>query len=266
MFALYFDEELKRKTPYHEGGSYFAKAKDRMDRTFSLIQPEVAGKVVVDVGASPFYLLDCAKKAGAAECHGLYFSYDEHPLKNSKAIYSEHGAIHLNHANIENEKLPFEDDSVDIITACEILEHCEYFPVLFSQEIRRVLKPGGLLCITVPNVCSIANIAKLILQRNIYMKYRSDSTGRHKHEFTHRQLTDFIGYLKMDIVKSGFFPSPTSDLYRLRPIYRMIAATPVLKTYSPNLYILARQPVNKPLNDLTVPPQTMWEQSLSIED
>lgn len=265
-FALYFDKALSRPTPYHSGGGYFAKAKDRMDRTFDLIKAEVPGKCVVDIGASPFYLLHQASQAGARECHGLYFSYDDHPLKGAKAIYSKHGSIQLNHANIENEDLPFEDDSVDIVTACEILEHCEYFPERFSSEVRRVLRPGGLLCITVPNVCSIANIAKLVMQRNIYMKYRTDSTGRHKHEYTHSQLRAFVDYLGMDIVSAGFFPSPTSDLYRLRPIYRAIAATPFLKKYSPNLYILARQPNPKPTAPLAKPPANLYEESLSIED
>jgi SAM-dependent methyltransferase len=265
-FALFYDEALSQRTPYHSEGSYFAKAKDRMDRTFELIKPAVKGSCVVDIGASPFYLLHQAKAAGARECHGLYFSYDEHPLKGVSAIYSAHGPIHLSHANVENEDLPFADDSVDIVTACEILEHCENFPVRLAEEIRRVLKPGGLLCITVPNVCSIANIAKLILQKNIYMKYRKDATGRHKHEYTHSQLQAFIDYLRLETVKSGFFPSPTSDLYKLRPVYRAIAATPFLKRYSPNLFILARQPNPKAVGRLGHPPAALYEDSLSIEE
>lgn len=265
-FAFYFDAELSRLTPYHSGGGYFAKAKDRMDRTFDLIKPHVAGRVVVDIGASPFYLLYRARGAGASVCGGVYFAYDEHPLKGVDRIHSRHGHVDIRHANIETDTLPYGDNSVDVLTACEILEHCEMFPELFAREIRRVVKPGGVVCFTVPNVCSIASIAKLVFQKNIYMKYRADPTGRHKHEYTMPQLRDFMSYLGLDVLRAGYFPSPTSDKYWFRPAYRAIAATPVLKRYSPVLFILGRQPDPKPASALEARPDSLFENALSIED
>jgi len=264
-FALFYDEALTRPTPYNASGDYFAKARDRMDRTYALIRPYVAGKTVVDVGASPFYLLHRAKEGGAARAHGIYFANDDHPLRDATQIFSRHGPIELSHANVEVAGFSFADDEVDIVTACEILEHFEHFPTSFAKEVRRVLKPGGYLCITVPNVASIANIIKLIAHRNIYMKYRVDATGRHKHEYTLQQLKAFIDYLGMDIVHAGYMPSPTSDLYALRPAYRAIAALPGLRSYSPVLCILARQPAVKPVNDLSVPPRALFDDAQSIE-
>jgi SAM-dependent methyltransferase len=265
-FALYYDEQRAAPAPYHSGGDYFQKARDRMDRTFDLIAPFVKDQVVLDVGASPFYLLYRAKAAGARRCHGIYFSYDAHPLKDRDIVHSDAGPIEISHANAETDGFPFADDGVDVLTACEILEHFDSFPVSFAKEVRRVLRPGGHLCITVPNVASIANIIKLVFQKNIYMKYRSDVTGRHKHEYTLAQLKAFIRYLGMDIVSAGFMPSPTSGLYKLRPIYRAIAKTPVVKNYSPVLYILARQPAVKPTNDLTVMPAMLYDEASSIEE
>ena len=265
-FRLYFDEDLSRLTPYHDGNDYFAKAKDRMDRTFDRIKANVPGSSILDVGASPFYLLHRAMEAGARQCHGIYFSNDAHPLKDIEKIYSPFGSIELSHANIETDDLPFADNSVDIVTACEILEHCEYFPFRFAREIRRVLKPGGLLCLTVPNVCSIANIIKLIFQKNIYMKYRSDPTGRHKHEYTLSELIAFVQFLGLDVVKAGFFPSPTSDKFWLRPAYRAIAVTPGLRRYSPVAYIVGRRSDPKPAGELGPPPKSLYETALSIED
>lgn len=266
MFALYYDEQQTRATPYNERGDYVAKARDRMDRTFKLIEPLVAGKTMVDVGASPFYLLYRAKQAGAARCHGLYFAHDEHPLRIVDTIHSDAGPIEISHANVEDEGFPFAPDSVDVVTACEVLEHFDSFPVQFAREVRRVLKPGGYLALTVPNICSIANIIKLVFQKNVYMKYRSDTTGRHKHEYTLAQLKAFIRYMGMDIVDAGFFPSPTSDKYALRPAYRAIAMTPGLRYYSPNIYILARQPIAKPTNDLSIMPDMLYDHASSTEE
>lgn len=265
-FALFYDAALTRPTPYAATNDYVAKARDRMDRTFGLIAPYVQGATVLDVGASPFYLLDRAKRAGAARCHGIYFAHDEHPLKALDRIYSPAGPIEISHADAENERFPFADDSVDVLTACEILEHFDTFPVSFAREVRRVLKPGGVLCVTVPNVASIANIIKLVFQKNIYMKYRSDITGRHKHEYTLGQLKAFVRYLGLEIVHAGFMPSPTSDKFALRPVYRAIASVPGVRSYSPVLCLLARQPATKPVNDLAALPAALFDDVLSIEE
>ncbi len=140
-FKLFYDETCSDLTPYHDGGAYFAKAKDRMDRTFNLIKGEVAGSRMLDIGASPFYLLYRAKALGAVRCAGIYFAYDTHPMKGIDRIFSKDGPIELHHANVETDDLPFADDSIDVLTACEILEHCEYFPERLASEIRRVLRP-----------------------------------------------------------------------------------------------------------------------------
>lgn len=46
--------------------------------------------------------------------------------------------------------LPFPDDSFDAVICSEVLEHLQDYPKVIS-EIRRVLKPGGKLAITVPH-------------------------------------------------------------------------------------------------------------------
>jgi SAM-dependent methyltransferase len=49
------------------------------------------------------------------------------------------------------EELPFEDSTFDIAACVEVLEHL-FDPRATCDEVRRVLKPDGLLIVTVPNI------------------------------------------------------------------------------------------------------------------
>ena len=58
--------------------------------------------------------------------------------------------------NIEKDKLPFENKSVDIIIANQILEHCKNI-FWIMHEVNRVLKVGGTMVVGVPNLASMHN-------------------------------------------------------------------------------------------------------------
>ncbi len=265
-FALFLDEGLTQPTPYHAKNDYFLKAKDRMDRTVGLLENDIAGKTILDIGASPFYLLYKAQQLGAAHCNGLYFANDEHPLKSASSVFSEYGPIKIAHVDVETEDFPFPDESQDVITACEVVEHLEYFPVRLAKEIRRTIRPGGLVCLTVPNVASIGNILKLIFQKNIYMKYRSDPTGRHKHEYTRSQLISLARFMGINVSEVGFLPTPTSDKMWLRPAYRLMALIPGLRRYSPAIYVIGRYPNPKPAGGTGALPKDLYTDSPATEE
>ena len=86
-----------------------------------------------------------------------------------------------------------------------------------------------------------------------------------EHEYAASQLKDLIGYMGINVVKSGFLQSPTTLKSWSRPIYSAIAATPGLRRYSPVNYILGKLPDPKPTGELGAPPVSMWEEALSIE-
>jgi len=64
------------------------------------------------------------------------------------------------------------DGSVDVIVATEILEHL-ISPLVFLRECQRVLKPGGLLFATTPNVSNIGSVWKLIRGKSNYERLLS---------------------------------------------------------------------------------------------
>lgn len=66
-----------------------------------------------------------------------------------------HPALHLQRADVA-QGIPFADRSFDIVYAAEVIEHL-LDPDLLLSEINRVLRPGGTLVLSTPNLCAWYN-------------------------------------------------------------------------------------------------------------
>lgn len=75
---------------------------------------------------------------------------------------SEIHFIDVRSVNVEKEKFPFADDRFDIVTCFETLEHLKYNPVPMLKEIKRVIKPDGLLVISTPNINSALSCIRIL--------------------------------------------------------------------------------------------------------
>ena len=63
--------------------------------------------------------------------------------------------------DLNNEAIPVDDESFDIIIAGEVLEHLQN-PYVVVQEFYRVLRKGGCVIISVPNICSLINRIRML--------------------------------------------------------------------------------------------------------
>lgn len=63
--------------------------------------------------------------------------------------------------DMDHEDLPFPDESFDFITCLEVIEHL-IFPERAIDEMARVLKPGGRVVITVPNIQHVEYLFQLL--------------------------------------------------------------------------------------------------------
>ncbi len=84
--------------------------------------------------------------------------------------------------------LPFENESFEVVTMLAVLEHLNY-PLEMIQEIARVLKPNGVLILTVPS-----HLAKPVLEFLAYkLKIVSEAEIRdHKAYYDKKDLQNLI--------------------------------------------------------------------------
>lgn len=95
-------------------------------------------------------------------------------------------------------KFPFNDNSFDLVTAFEVIEHIPDDPRSVLREISRVLKKSGYLYIGTPNICSLVKILRLFNHAHPFdsMPYSQNYGPKHYmchiYEYSPWELKEFI--------------------------------------------------------------------------
>jgi len=105
-------------------------------------------------------------------------------------------------ANIERDPFPFDDDSFDVVLCMEVLEHLGYSPSHMLAESHRVLRPGGRLLITVPNLINIKRTVSMLLNRTSEVPYSGYGIyGRHQREFAPSEVAALLEVCNFDVLE-----------------------------------------------------------------
>ena len=123
--------------------------------------------------------------------------------------------------NIESASLPYPDDSFDYVIFCEVFEHMTHDPLRALLELKRVLKPGGLMILTTPNAARLENIVAFVEGRNMYDPFSAYGPyGRHNREYTRHELHMFMTHCGFD-AETSFTANVHPDI----PLSQANAAT-----------------------------------------
>ncbi len=100
--------------------------------------------------------------------------------------------IELRPANIERDVMPYGDAEFDMVLGMEIFEHLALDPHFFLSQAARVLRPGGHIILTTPNVGSHRGLQKMLNRQSPYSFGLFVPTGgvygRHNREYTPREV------------------------------------------------------------------------------
>lgn len=224
-----------------EGQSYLSLALRRFLITVSMVPPAGRpGARLLELGANPYFVTLLLRKFTSYELVlANYFGETGTPGgRGTQAVasrqYGEQHIFEYDRFNGENARFPYPDGTFDLVLNCEILEHLPLDPTHYLCECHRVLRPGGAMLLTTPNVLALQNLWHLAASHNIYDLYSGYGVyGRHNREYTPSELVDLLQGCGFSI-----------EQLRLEDIYPHHGLTRWLKRFRQrwpdNLFVLAR--------------------------
>jgi glycosyltransferase involved in cell wall biosynthesis/2-polyprenyl-3-methyl-5-hydroxy-6-metoxy-1,4-benzoquinol methylase len=155
---------------------------------------------ILDVGDAPGHVAMCLHRLGFA-ITGLNLNAEWRKTYPDPTWLE---TLSVQECDIEKSALPFHESQFDAILFTEVLEHIAVTdPSAILKEFRRVLKPGGLVLFSTPNVCNISNICALLHGMNIFWapKIFYGSCDRHNREYTPSEVIDCFQQAGLEIVE-----------------------------------------------------------------
>ncbi len=120
---------------------------------------------VKSTGGKKIKVLDCGAGHGAFTKELYEEGYDVSACDLFPEIF-HYDKVECKKADV-TESLPFEDNSFDAIVAMEIMEHIQDHEVFFA-ECHRILKPGGSVYISTPNILSLKSRSRFFFTGFFY--------------------------------------------------------------------------------------------------
>lgn len=120
----------------------------------ALIKYGIKGKKCLDAGPGTGKWLRFMKQYGASYLAAIDISASS--LKRCAQFCTK-----IQKADLENEDFNFESDSFDIVVSFEVIEHLRN-PNRYLSEIYRVIKNGGLILMSLPNITSFISRMRMI--------------------------------------------------------------------------------------------------------
>jgi len=201
---------------------YMEAAKHRFARIFGMIPNEARPIRLLDVGPTPFTLF-IKEALPAHEVWGL----DRTDLLRDRFV--ERG-VQFKSCNLDEGKIPFEDQFFDIIIFTEVLEHIFGPPSEILQEFKRVLRPGGELILGVPNIARLSNRLRLLFgtsplpDADNQMKRDWVHGHGHIHEYTRQEISDLCRKNGLEVTQTWMFsPRPGGASMGKRNLIRVLS-------------------------------------------
>ena len=202
--------------PVEDGSrAYVQSHQTRLEKTLVITPPGGPADRVLEMGAYLQITPALKTQLGYGEVRGCY--YGAAGESDRRAVTSEAGETFeckIDLFDAEKDEFPYDNDYFSTILCCELLEHLVADPMHMMIEINRILKPGGHLVLTTPNIASLRAVAGILqgfhpMLFPAYIRPREGGTAdsRHNREYTAREIANLLenSGFEVTLVETGPF-------------------------------------------------------------
>lgn len=201
---------------------YFQTHAKRFQFTLMKVPVVKEPMAVLELGSYTSMLSALKHNHGFQRVVGSDFNPD-HPPGRLSDLGSPDGrdTFEFYNFNVEVHRFPFDSRSFDLVLCCEIIEHLAMDPMFLLSEINRVLKFGGMLLLTTPNIAGARALKALLYgyAPHLYSAYyRSRSTNRHNIEYSAhelRALVEAAGFGEISLETHDCWTEPDPAIMRV---------------------------------------------------
>jgi GT2 family glycosyltransferase/tetratricopeptide (TPR) repeat protein/glycosyltransferase involved in cell wall biosynthesis len=186
--------------------SYFNTHLGRYLATLDLLPDASPGQRLLELGTAFHHLTPALVRwkgyrdircsdlwEGGAQCERRVVSSDS----------DEEFHFTVDNFDVQSSPWPYPDVTFDVVLCCEMLEHLVFDPMQVLAEINRILKTGGRLLLTTPNIASAKGVDSIMRGESpyVYGKYEPGglATDRHNREYTPGEVALLLGAAGFDL-------------------------------------------------------------------
>lgn len=168
----------------------------RLVKTLEITPPGRAEDRILEMGAYLQITPALRSKLGYGCVRGCYYG-PAGKIDRRSAISTEGETFdcEIDLFNAEKDPFPYADGHFATVLCCELIEHLTEDPMHLMSEINRIVKPGGHLVLTTPNIGSLRGIAAILegYHPGIFTAYIRPRAGgeveaRHNREYTPKEI------------------------------------------------------------------------------
>jgi len=159
-------------------------------------------KTILELVPKESTVLDAGGAPGFTSLALKLYGYDVYCVDINPEPYRhilENSGIKVLKVDLEHEKIPLSDCSINCVVFTEVLEHLHYYYLSWAlSEINRVLTKNGLLFLTTPNIASIGKRIKLFLGKQPLGNF-------HVREYSMQEIIKMLREHGFSIIRRWFF-------------------------------------------------------------
>ncbi|WP_071187897.1 class I SAM-dependent methyltransferase [Trichormus sp. NMC-1] len=199
----------------------------RIHETFRILLDKISNlsdPCILDVGCNPPFLTATLTKL-KIDCLGVDL------CPESFVDVTDKYNLSVIQADIEQERIPLEDESYDVVILTEVFEHLRINPIHTCSEMYRLVKPGGFLLLSTPNLHSVNGIYNFLFKGQAYTCTTNSIYDEfdllnkfgffgHMREYTWQEVESFLIRIGFKTVHTQFLGGASLRPY-LKPLYSM---------------------------------------------